>query len=77
MQAALRRDGIAVGRDQVARLMRELGLAGVRRDKVHQTTVADGAATRPADLVERNFAASRPEPGVAAGLATRSSWAGL
>lgn len=49
--------------------MLELGLAGVRRGKVRRTTVADGAATRPADLVERNFAASRPEPGVAAGPA--------
>jgi putative transposase len=60
MHAALRRRGEQVGRDQVARLMRELGLQGVRRGKTKRTTIADGAADRPADLVQRNFHAPAP-----------------
>ena len=48
MQAALRREKhIEIGRDQTARLMRELGLTGVRRGKVKRTTVADEPAVRP------------------------------
>ncbi|MGE5762259.1 MAG: IS3 family transposase, partial [Gemmatimonadota bacterium] len=39
MFAALRRDGVDVGRDQVGRLMRELGLQGVRRGRPKRTTV--------------------------------------
>jgi putative transposase len=36
MHAALRRDGVEVGRDQTARLMRQLGLAGVRRGRPYR-----------------------------------------
>jgi putative transposase len=36
--AALRRNGIEIGRDQTSRLMRELGLRGVRRGKPKRTT---------------------------------------
>ena len=60
MHAALRRRQIEVGRDQVARLMRELGLQGVRRGKPKRTTVADPAAQRPQDLVQRQFRAPAP-----------------
>jgi putative transposase len=52
---ALNREGIPVARCTVERLMRELGLAGARRGKCHRTTIADAAATRPADLVGRKF----------------------
>jgi putative transposase len=61
MHAALRRDGVELGRDQTGRLMRELGLAGVRRGKPKRTTVRDQAAVRPADLVNRDFSAARPD----------------
>lgn len=59
---AARRDGLDIGRDQVARLMRELGIEGVsrRRNKVF-TTVSDPDATRAPDLVNRNFTAARPD----------------
>jgi transposase InsO family protein len=40
--------------------MRELGLEGVRRGRSRRTTTSDEAAPRPADLVERNFEAKRP-----------------
>jgi len=46
VHAALRREGIEIGRDQTGRLMRTLGLAGVRRGAVRRTTVADGGAAR-------------------------------
>jgi putative transposase len=49
----LRRDGIAVGRDQVGRLMRGLGLAGATRTKRTRTTKPAPVSARPADLVER------------------------
>jgi putative transposase len=53
----LHREGIAVARCTVERLMRELGLQGVRRGKPRRTTTPDATAPRPADLVDRD---SRP-----------------
>ena len=44
-----------MARCTVERLMKQLGLQGVRRDKVKRTTIADPAATRPRDLVGRGF----------------------
>ena len=61
MHAALTRDGLLVGRDQAGRLMRELGLQGVRRGRPKRTTVVDTSAERAADLVQRKFAASAPD----------------
>ncbi len=78
MQAALRREaGIVIGRDQTARLMRELGLRGVRRGKPKRTTVADQAATRPADLVDRNFHADRPDQLWVVDLTYIRTWVGF
>ena len=57
---ALRREGFAVGRDHVARLMAILGLAGATRSKRIPTTRPAPVAERPADLVERVFAAAAP-----------------
>jgi len=56
----LRREGIEVGRDRVARLMRNLELAGVTRTKRVRTTIAASLVQRPADLVERVFTVSAP-----------------
>jgi putative transposase len=51
-----------VARCTVERLMRRLGLQGVVRGrKSVRTTVGDGAADRPADLVARQFRASAPD----------------
>jgi putative transposase len=60
MWKALHRGGEVVGRDQVARLMRQLGIQGVRRGKTVRTTRADGKADRHPDLVDRKFVAERP-----------------
>jgi putative transposase len=58
----LKRDGVVVARCTVARLMSELGLRGIVRGRQFVTTRPDPApaVTRPPDLVERNFAATRP-----------------
>jgi putative transposase len=59
--AQLKREGIAVARCTVERLMRALGLRGVVRGKASvRTTVGDAAAERPADLVQRQFRAPAP-----------------
>ena len=56
----LRREDVAVGRDQVGRLMRGLGLAGATRTKRIRTTRPAPQSQRPADLVERVFRAPAP-----------------
>ncbi len=57
----LNREGITVARCTVARLMREMGLRGAVRGRTFKVTThsVDGAE-RPLDLVDRDFAASRP-----------------
>lgn len=58
---AARRAGHDIGRDQVARLMRQLGIQGVsRRRKRVFTTIADPDAVRAPDLVKRDFTAQGP-----------------
>ena len=62
MWKALGRAGEQVGRGRVERLMRANGIQGAkRRGKPWRTTTSDGAAPRPADLVQREFAASGPD----------------
>lgn len=56
----LRCEGIAIGRDQVGRIMRRLGLAGATRPKRIRTTQPAPLSQRPADLVERVFSATAP-----------------
>jgi putative transposase len=57
----LRREGVDVGRDRVARLMDELGLTGATRNKRVRTTVPAPITERPADLVDRVFSAAAPD----------------
>ena len=53
------RAGHDIGRDQTARLMRELGIEGIsRRCKRIFATIADPDAVRAPDLVNRNFTAA-------------------
>ena len=56
----LGREGIAVARCTVERLMRRMGLRGAVRGKETRTTIADKAAPCPADKVNRQFRASHP-----------------
>jgi putative transposase len=73
----LGREGVAVGRDRVARLMGELGICGVVRGKPRRTTIPAETADRPADLVERNFTAPAPNRLWVADLTYVATWAGF
>jgi putative transposase len=56
----LRREGTAVARCTVERLMRLRGLRGARRGKAVRTTVPAAKAACPLDRVNRHFKADRP-----------------
>jgi putative transposase len=73
----LHREGITVARCTVERLMGELGLQGVRRGKPRRTTTPDTSAARPADLVERDFSATRPNQLWVADLTYVATWSGF
>jgi putative transposase len=73
----LHREGICVARCTVERLMRELGLQGVRRGKTRRTTTPDATAPRPADLVDRDFSATRPNQLWVADLTYVATWSGF
>jgi putative transposase len=78
MWKALLRAGESVGRDRVARLMRENSLQGAkRRGKPWRTTQADPRAQRSPDLVERQFTASRPDQLWFADFTYLRCWEGL
>ncbi len=57
----LRREEFDIGRDQVGRLMDELGLCGVTRTKRVRTTKPAPGSERPGDLVHRVFSADAPD----------------
>lgn len=73
----LRREGIAVARCAVERLMRRLGLQGVRRGKGVRTTVPDAKAACPLDRVNRHFKAERPNPLWVADFTYGTTWQGF
>jgi putative transposase len=75
---ALLRAGEQVGRDRVKRLMRTHGIVGAkRRGKPWRTTIADPAASRPADLVQRDFSAERPDALWVADFCYLRCWEGV
>lgn len=57
--------------------MREMGLQGVVRGRRTETTKPALEEPRPADLVERNFNASRPNELWVSDLTYVASWRGL
>jgi putative transposase len=73
----LARQGDGIGRDQVARLMAELGIEGIRRGKKRRTTIADPSAARAPDLVDRNFTATRPNQLWVADFTYVATWSGM
>ncbi len=56
----LHREDVDVARSTVERLMRKKGISGVVRGRKPKTTIPDAMADRPADLVECDFSATRP-----------------
>ena len=77
MWLALNREGIAVARCSVERLMAELGLTGAMRGTAKKTTVADPTAARPVDLVGRRFGPPTPNRLWVADLTYVLSWSGV
>jgi transposase InsO family protein len=79
VHAELNRQGTAIARCTVERLMKGLGLQGIRREKGRRTTIGEGAETeRPADLVQRKFVATAPNQLWVADLTyvrTHAGWA--
>jgi len=73
----LQREGIQVARCTVERLMRRLGLRGVRRGKVVRTTFGDTAAPCPLDRVNRQFKADRPNQLWVSDFTYVSTWVGF
>jgi transposase InsO family protein len=73
----LNREGIAVARCTVARLMRELGLRGVVRGRRVKTTIPSQHQPRPADRVNRVFKASRPNTLWVSDLTYVATWQGF
>jgi putative transposase len=75
---ALRRAGQEVGRDRVKRLMRAHAIQGAkRRGKPWRTTIPDPAASRPPDLVDRDFTATRPDELWVADFCYLRCWEGV
>ena len=77
MWKAMRRAGEDVGRDQVARIMRHMGLEGVRRGGKVFTTRADKHANRAPDLVDRQFTADHPNALWVTDLTYVPTWSGM
>jgi putative transposase len=74
----LKREGVAVARCTVRRLMRAMGLQGAVRGRAWVTTTQPApAAERPADLVDRNFTATRPNQLWVSDFTYVASWAGF
>ena len=72
----MNREGVTVARCTVERLMRGLGLRGVRRGKGMRTTVADPKAPCPLDKVNRQFHAERPNQLWVSDFTYVSTWQG-
>lgn len=73
----MRRDGIKVAKCTVERLMRAMGLAGVRRGKTAVTTISNPKAPCALDKVNREFRVSRPNALWVVDFTYVHTWAGF
>jgi putative transposase len=73
----MKREGFAVARCTVARLMQEMGLQGVIRGKPVRTTISDKAAPCPLDHVNRKFYAPAPNMLWVSDFTYVATWAGF
>ena len=73
----LRREGVAVARCTVERLMRVMGLRGVVRGKAVRTTVQNPAAPCPLDRVNRQFHAPAPDRLWVSDFTYVATWSGF
>jgi len=74
---AAQRAGHAVGREQVGRLMRDLGIRGATREIKRFTTKRDLDALRAPDLVKRDFTATGPNEKWVCDFTYCSTWSGV
>ena len=72
----MNREGSIVARCTVERLMKHLGLQGVRRGKVVRTTIPDKSVACPLDRVNRQFKAERPNQLWVSDFTYVSTWQG-
>lgn len=78
MTALLRRSGLAgVAHCTVDRLMRDLGMNGVRRGKRHRTTIPAKDGKRAGDLLDRDFTAPALNMVWVADFTYCRTWAGF
>src|SRR4029450_271793 len=74
----LRREGVRVARCTIERVMRVMGLHGTSRGRAWKiTTKAEATAGRPADLVDRQFTAPRPNQLWVADFTYVATWRGF
>jgi transposase InsO family protein len=74
----MKREGFDVARCTVERLMGQMGLQGAVRGRSYKTTtIVDEDAQRPADLVQRDFTADRPNQLWVADITYVATWAGF
>jgi putative transposase len=73
----MNREGVAVARCTVERLMREMGFQGVVRGKKVRTTIPDVSAPCPMDKVNRNFRAPAPNRLWVSDFTYVSTWSGF
>lgn len=72
----MNREGMALARCTVERLMQRLGLRGVIRGKVVRTTISDAKTPCPLDRVNRQFKADRPNQLWVSDFTYVSTWQG-
>jgi putative transposase len=77
IHAELKNEGTRVGKKRVARLMKESGLAGVSRRKSTVTTRRNRSARPAPDLVDRQFAADKPNQLWVADITYVPTWMGF
>lgn len=77
VQVELRAEGVSVGHNRLARLMRAAGLVGASRRKGCWTTRRDKDARPAPDLVERDFTAEGPDRLWVADITYVPTWAGF
>ena len=76
VHAELAAEGVHVGKNRVARLMRDAGVVGISRRKFVVTTMRNGGRQAP-DLVDRTFAADAPNVLWVADITYIPTWAGF
>jgi putative transposase len=77
IRAELADEGTCVGHKRIARLMGEMGVAGVSRRKGTRTTRPEREARPAPDLLERDFSAEQPDQLWVADVTYVPTWAGF